>query len=72
LPKPHPSLPGPSNRDLFRRVRKDGTEAEEIKFNRDASSKVINYVTFSNITTRTAPLPPNSQALQRASHQQVQ
>jgi len=46
----------PKGNDTFRRVRKDGTEAEEIKFNRDASGKVINYVNFSNITTRTAPL----------------
>jgi CubicO group peptidase (beta-lactamase class C family) len=46
----------PKGNDTFRRVRKDGTEAEEVKFGRDASGKVINYITFSNITTRTAPL----------------
>ena len=44
----------PKGNDTFRRVRKDGTEAEEVKFNRDASGKVISYTTFSNIATRTS------------------
>jgi CubicO group peptidase (beta-lactamase class C family) len=46
----------PKGNDTFRRVRNDGTEAEEYKFNRDASGKVVNFVVFSNVTTRTAPL----------------
>jgi len=48
----------PKGNDTFRRVRKDGTEAEEVKFTRDASGNVINYVSFSNVTIRTAPLAP--------------
>jgi CubicO group peptidase (beta-lactamase class C family) len=46
----------PKGNDTFRRVRKDGTEAEEYKFNRDPSGKVINFVVFSNIAKRIAPL----------------
>ncbi|MGD0732157.1 MAG: serine hydrolase domain-containing protein [Terracidiphilus sp.] len=38
----------PKGGDLFRRVRKDGTEAEEVKFVRDAAGKVTSYVNFSN------------------------
>jgi len=48
----------PKGNDSFRRIRKDGTEAEEYKFNRDATGKIINFVVFSNIATRTAPLGP--------------
>jgi CubicO group peptidase (beta-lactamase class C family) len=46
----------PKGNDTFRRVRKDGTEAEEFKFTRDASGKVVNFIVFSNVTHRTAPL----------------
>ena len=38
----------PKGGDLFRRVRDDGSEAEDIRFERDAAGKVIRYVTFSN------------------------
>ena len=38
----------PKGGDVFRRVRKDGTEAEEYSFVRDASGKVTSYVHFSN------------------------
>lgn len=42
----------PKGGDIFRRVRDDGSEAEEIKFERDASGKVTSYVHFSNRTVR--------------------
>lgn len=42
----------PKGGDVFRRVRDDGSEAEEIKFERDASGKVTSYVHFSNRTVR--------------------
>ena len=38
----------PKGADVFRRVRDDGSEAEEIKFNRDASGKVTGFTHFSN------------------------
>jgi hypothetical protein len=45
----------PKGNDIFRRMRSDGTEGEEYKFNRDAAGHVINVVSFSNIATRTTP-----------------
>jgi CubicO group peptidase (beta-lactamase class C family) len=42
----------PKGGDIFRRIRDDGSEAEEIKFQRDASGKVTSFVHFSNITYR--------------------
>src|SRR5271165_3502659 len=44
----------PKGRDVFRRVRDDGSEAEEITFQRDASGKVISFVHFSNPTRKLA------------------
>lgn len=38
--------------DTFKRVRKDKTLAEEIKFERDASGKVVKIVQHSNYSTR--------------------
>ena len=38
----------PKGGDVFRRVREDGSEAEEIKFSRDASGKVTGFTHFSN------------------------
>jgi CubicO group peptidase (beta-lactamase class C family) len=38
----------PKGGDVFRRVRDDGSEAEEVRFERDAAGKVLRYVTFSN------------------------
>jgi CubicO group peptidase (beta-lactamase class C family) len=38
----------PKGADVFRRVRKDGSEAEEFRFVRDASGKVTSFVHFSN------------------------
>ena len=42
----------PKGGDVFRRVRDDGSEAEEITFLRDASGKVTGYMHFSNPTMR--------------------
>ena len=47
----------PKGGDVFRRVRKDGSEAEEIRFVRDSSGKVSNFVHFSNLTLMESPLP---------------
>jgi CubicO group peptidase (beta-lactamase class C family) len=54
----------PKGGDIFRRVREDGSEAEEIVFERDAAGKVARYVQFSNPRTlipetavKTAPAP---------------
>lgn len=38
----------PKGGDVFRRVREDGSEAEEIRFNRDSSGKISGYTHFSN------------------------
>lgn len=38
----------PKGGDVFRVMRKDGTEAEEYKFVRDAAGKVVSFVHFSN------------------------
>ena len=42
----------PKGGDVFRRVREDGSEAEEITFQRDPSGKVISFTHFSNRTLR--------------------
>ena len=42
----------PKGGDVFRRVRDDGSEAEEITFTRDASGKISGYMHFSNPTKR--------------------
>jgi CubicO group peptidase (beta-lactamase class C family) len=42
----------PKGGDIFRRVRDDGSEAEEIKFQRDASGRVTGFMHFSNPTRR--------------------
>jgi CubicO group peptidase (beta-lactamase class C family) len=46
----------PKGGDVFRHVRKDGSEAEELKFVRDASGKVTSFVHFSNPTLMEEPL----------------
>jgi len=38
----------PKGGDIFREVREDGSEAEELKFTRDASGKVTGYIQSSN------------------------
>jgi hypothetical protein len=42
----------PKGGDVFRRVRDDGSEAEELTFTRDASGKVTGFTHFSNPTIR--------------------
>lgn len=42
----------PVARDLFRRVRDDGSEAEEVRFARDASGKVVRMTHFMNSVSR--------------------
>jgi CubicO group peptidase (beta-lactamase class C family) len=49
----------PKGGDVFRRVREDGSEAEEIRFQRDVSGKVTGFMHFSNPTPRVAPLEPS-------------
>lgn len=41
----------PKGGDVFRRVRQDGSEAEEVIFERDAAGKVVRFVQFSNPRT---------------------
>jgi CubicO group peptidase (beta-lactamase class C family) len=43
--------------DLFRRVRADGSEADEVRFERDRSGHVRRFVEFSNPHERTGDLP---------------
>lgn len=38
----------PKGNDIFRRVRDDGSEAEDIRFERDTTGKVVRYIHFSN------------------------
>ena len=38
----------PKGNDVFRRVRDDGSEAEDIRFERDTAGKVVRYIHFSN------------------------
>lgn len=46
----------PKGDDIFRAVREDGSEAEELKFIRDASSKVTGYIQSSNRKLRLPPI----------------
>ena len=46
----------PKGGDVFRLMRKDGTEAEEFKFERDAAGKVVRFVHFSNPSLMEMPL----------------
>jgi CubicO group peptidase (beta-lactamase class C family) len=48
----------PKGGDVFRRVREDGSEADEVIFERDGQGRVIRFVQFSNPRTRSGPLPP--------------
>jgi hypothetical protein len=43
----------PKGMDIFRRVRDDGSEAEDIRFERDPTGKVVRYIHFSNPRERT-------------------
>ena len=42
----------PKGGDVFCRVRDDGSEAEEFRFQRDATGKVTSFMHFSNPTVR--------------------
>ena len=44
--------------DVFRRVRDDGSEADEIRFDRDKSGKVSDFVQSSNKRSRVGAVPP--------------
>lgn len=46
----------PKGGDVFRRVRDDGSEAEEITFTRDSSGKITGYMHFSNPILRVSGL----------------
>jgi CubicO group peptidase (beta-lactamase class C family) len=56
LPSANPAeqitLLKPKGGDLFRRVREDGSEAEEVEFLRDSSGKVTGFKQFSNVKQR--------------------
>jgi CubicO group peptidase (beta-lactamase class C family) len=47
----------PKGGDLFRRVRSDGSEADEVRFERDPSGRVCRFVQFSNPHERLAGIP---------------
>ena len=47
----------PKGGDLFRRVLADGSEADEVRFERDASGHVRRFVEFSNPHARIGDLP---------------
>lgn len=59
LPSDNPAeglaLLKPKGGNVFRRVRDDGSEAEEVRFERDASGKVVRLIQDSNIAERIAP-----------------
>jgi CubicO group peptidase (beta-lactamase class C family) len=42
--------------DIFRHVRDDGSEADEVRFERDKSGNVVRFIQFSNAQTRVAAL----------------
>ena len=44
----------PKGGDVFRGVREDGSEAEEVRFERDASGKVVRLIQDSNMAERIA------------------
>lgn len=46
----------PKGSDRFRVVRDDGSEADEVRFERNAAGQVIRYTRFSNPRERTGPL----------------
>jgi len=52
----------PKGGDVFRHVRDDGSEAEEVKFQRDPSGRVTGFMHFSNPTFR---LPEEAQKVSR-------
>ncbi len=54
----------PKGGDLFRRLRADGSEADEVRFERDNAGRVYRFVEFSNAHDRLAEVSsgePNKQ-----------
>ena len=43
----------PKGGDVFRRVRDDGSEAEDFRFERNAAGKVVRFIHYNNPTART-------------------
>lgn len=62
LPSSNPAreltLLKPKGGDSFRHVREDGSEADEVHFDRDKSGNVVRMVQFSNPRSRLGPLTP--------------
>jgi CubicO group peptidase (beta-lactamase class C family) len=48
--------------DAFRRIRDDGSEADEVRFERDKSGNVIRFIEYSNPHSRVGILPAPSEA----------
>jgi CubicO group peptidase (beta-lactamase class C family) len=48
--------------DAFRRIRDDGSEADEVRFERDKSGNVIRFMEYSNPHNRVGVLPAPSEA----------
>jgi hypothetical protein len=46
--------------DRFRRIRTDGSEADEVHFERDRSGRVYRFVQFNNPHDRIDDLPPGN------------
>jgi CubicO group peptidase (beta-lactamase class C family) len=55
----------PKGGDLFRRIRDDGSEAEEVRFERGADGKVTAFRRFSNPSLRIGDIPPPPVSLRR-------
>lgn len=47
----------PKGGDVFRRVRDDGSEAEDFRFERNAAGKVVRFIHYNNPTARTEVAP---------------
>lgn len=66
LPSPDPTtrltLLKPKGGDLFRRVRDDGSEAEEVRFQRGPDGRVTGFLRYSNISRRAGDIaaPPGA------------
>ncbi len=60
LPSQNPAsslmLLRPMGRDRFRIIREDGSEADEVRFERNAAGQIIRYIYYSNPNERTGPV----------------
>ena len=52
----------PEGKDTFRRLREDGSKADLVRFERDASGKVTGFTEFSMPHPRLTALPPADHA----------